>query len=67
MNVIYKHNLVNKSLSDDIIIESYSSITGALEAQKTRVDDTKKARFDKYLSNVDKLLTATKVKSVVNG
>lgn len=62
MNMVYKHNLYSKSLTDDEVIETYSAITEALETQKSRVsDEKKKARFDKYLSNVDKLLTATKV------
>jgi len=61
MNMVYKYKFSGGEISDDEVIETYSSIAGALEDQKTRVSDSKKARYDKYLSNVDALLTATKV------
>jgi tetratricopeptide (TPR) repeat protein len=61
MNMVYKFRFAGGDLSDDVVIETYSDIVEALEDQKERVGEDRKARYDRYLSNVDKLLTATKV------
>ncbi|MEM9897018.1 MAG: hypothetical protein AAF789_11680, partial [Bacteroidota bacterium] len=48
-------------ISDEEVIEKYSAISEALEIQKSRVDAAKKGKYDKYLGQVDKILTATGV------
>lgn len=62
MNVIYKHNFAGGNLSDEVIIESYTDISDALAAQKKKTTDAPtRAKLDKSMDQVDKLLTATKV------
>ena len=61
MNVLYKHRFAGGILSDGEVIETYSAISDALEEQKSRVSGDKKQKYDKMLSNVDKILTATGV------
>ena len=59
MNVVYKYRFAKGDVSDEEVIEIYSNISDALSAQKEKVSDDKKARYDKYQDQVDKLLTAT--------
>ena len=61
MNMAYKHRLINKALSDDDIIDIYSSVSEALNYQKAKAGQARKARYDNMLGQLDKLLTATKV------
>lgn len=61
MNVIYKYRFSGGDLSDEEVIERYSAISDALQAQKDRVSGDKKNKYDKMISNVDKILTATGV------
>lgn len=59
MNVVYKFRFAKGDLSDEAVIEIYSNISDALAAQRAKVADDKKARYDKFQDQVDKLLTAT--------
>lgn len=61
MNIVYKHRNAGGDVSDEKVIETYSAISDALQAQKDRVDGAKKAKYDKFMSQVDKILTATGV------
>ena len=61
MNVVYKYRFGGGDLSDEQVIETYSAISDALKSKKEECLETRKARFDKMLGNVDKLLTATGV------
>lgn len=61
MLVVYKHRVAGGDLSDEDVINYYSSISEALNVQKDRVNGEKKKRYDKMLDQVDKILTATKV------
>ncbi|MFK7954010.1 MAG: tetratricopeptide repeat protein [Ekhidna sp.] len=61
MNVIYKYRFAGGEMSDEEVINKYSEISEALNTQKGRVASDKKAKYDKMLGQVDKLLTATKV------
>ncbi|MEQ8626634.1 hypothetical protein [Ekhidna sp.] len=61
MLVVYKHRVAGGPLSDEDVINHYSSISEALNEQKGRVTGDKKKRYDKMLDQVDKILTATKV------
>jgi len=61
MLVTYKHKITGGGLNDEDVINNYSSISEALNVQKDRVTGDKKARYDKMLDQVDKILTATKV------
>ena len=63
MLVMYKYQVAGGgTLSDEEVINIYSDITEALNEQKGRVSGENKKKFDKYLDQMDKLLTATKVK-----
>ena len=59
MNVVYKFRFAKGDLSDEAVIEIYSNISDALATQKEKVAADKKARYDKFQDQVDKLLTAT--------
>ncbi len=62
MNVVYKYKKYGdggSALSDESILDIYSNISDALNAQKAEVADNKKPRYDKMLGQIDKLLTAT--------
>ena len=59
MNVVYKFRFAKGDLSDEGVLDIYSDISDALAAQKAKVADNKKARYDKMMDQVDKLLTAT--------
>ena len=61
MNVVYKYRFSGGDLSDEEVIEIYSNISDAISTQKSKVSPDKKAKYDKYAANVDKLLTATEV------
>jgi tetratricopeptide (TPR) repeat protein len=62
MNVIYKYRFIGGDLPDEQVIDLYSAISGALEEQKAKVDVERQKRYNSMLGQVDKLLTATKVK-----
>ncbi len=60
MNVVYKYKKYgNGDISDEGVLDIYSNISDALNAQKETVADNKKARYETMLGQVDKLLTAT--------
>lgn len=59
MNVIYKFRFAKGDLSDETVIDIYTNITDALDAQKAKVSADKASRYDKMTDQVDKLLTAT--------
>lgn len=61
MLVIYKYRIAGGDLSDEDVINLYSSISEALNEQKSRVTGDQKKKYDKMLDQVDKILTATKV------
>ncbi len=61
MNMIYKYRFVGGAVSDEEVMDKYSSISGALEEHKAKAPDDRKKRIDGMIGNVDKLLTATKV------
>lgn len=61
MLVVYKHRITGGPLSDEDVINLYSSISEALNVQKSRVTGDQKKKYDKMLDQVDKILTATKV------
>ncbi|MEM8938637.1 MAG: hypothetical protein AAGC64_04730 [Bacteroidota bacterium] len=61
MLVIYKYRIAGGDLSDEEVINLYSSITEALNEQKSRVSGDNQEKYDKMLDQVDKVLTATKV------
>ncbi|GAB4233886.1 MAG: hypothetical protein Tsb0034_07330 [Ekhidna sp.] len=61
MLVIYKYKIAGGDLSDEQVIDLYSSISEALNEQKSRVTGDNKKKYDKMLDQVDKVLTATKV------
>ncbi|WP_370090333.1 hypothetical protein [Ekhidna sp.] len=61
MLVVYKHRITGGPLSDEDVINLYSSISEALNEQKSRVTGDQKKKYDKMLDQVDKILTATKV------
>lgn len=61
MLVIYKYRIAGGDLSDEEVINLYSSITEALNEQKSRVSGDSKKKYEKMLDQVDKILTATKV------
>ncbi|MEM9337559.1 MAG: hypothetical protein AAGA66_02445 [Bacteroidota bacterium] len=61
MNVVYKHRFAGGEVSDEEVIDTYSNISDALNTQKSRVSGEKKAKYDKLMGQVDRLLTATKV------
>ncbi len=60
MNVVYKFKkYAGGGVSDEQVLDIYSGISDALNAQKKSVADNKKSRYDTMLGQVDKLLTAT--------
>lgn len=61
MNTIYKYKFIGGDLSDETIIDLYSTISGALEEQQANAPENRKERIGGMIDNVDKLLTATKV------
>ncbi len=61
MNMVYKFRFAGGELSDEEVINIYSNISEALSTQRASASDANKARYDKSIDNVDKLLTATKV------
>lgn len=61
MLVVYKHKIAGGDLTDEDVINTYSSISESLNQQKDRVTGEKKKKYDKMLDQVDKILTATKV------
>lgn len=61
MNTLYKYRLTGGELSDAEVIEIYSNISETLGNQKSKAEGNKKAKYDTYAGQVDRLLTATKV------
>ena len=66
MNVVYKYRFGGGELSDEEVIDIYSNISESLATQKAKASAANKSKYDKSIDNVDKLLTATKLKSVVS-
>jgi len=61
MNSVYKYRFAGGELSDTEVIDIYFSITDAIANQKKDASDDNKAKMDKSLDNIDRLLLATKV------
>ena len=58
MDIVRKHKLTSKSISDDEVLEIYDMISKTISFKVS--DDAKnEARYKKYQDNLDKLLTAT--------
>jgi len=58
MDIVRKHKLTSKSISDDEVLEIYDMISKTISFKA--VNDTKnEERYKKYQDNIDKLLTAT--------
>ena len=58
MDIVRKHKLTSKSISDDEVLEIYDMISKTVSFKLS--NDTKnEVRYKKYQDNLDKLLTAT--------
>tara|TARA_B100000287_G_scaffold124664_1_gene116704 strand:+ start:1643 stop:3013 length:1371 start_codon:yes stop_codon:yes gene_type:complete len=58
MDIVRKHKLTSKSISDDEVLEIYDMISKTISFKLS--NDTKnEVRYKKYQDNLDKLLTAT--------
>ena len=58
MDIVRKHKLTSKTISDDEVLDIYDMISSTISYKV--VNDTKnKERYKKYQDNLDKLLTAT--------
>ena len=58
MDIVRKHKLTSKSISDDEVLEIYDMISKTVSFKLS--NDTKnEGRYKKYQDNLDKLLTAT--------
>ena len=58
MDIVRKHKLTSKNISDDEVLEIYDMISETVSFKRS--NDTKnEARYKKYQDNLDKLLTAT--------
>ncbi len=58
MDIVRKHKLTSKSISDDEVLELYDMISKTI-SYKIENDAKNEERYNKYQDNVDKLLTAT--------
>ena len=58
MDIVRKHKLTSKSISDDVVLELYDMISKTI-SYKIESDAKNEERYNKYQDNVDKLLTAT--------
>ena len=58
MDIVRKHKLISKSISDDEVLELYDMISKTI-SYKIENDAKNEERYNKYQDNVDKLLTAT--------
>ena len=58
MDIVRKHKLTSKSISDDEVLELYDMISKTI-SYKIENDAKNEGRYNKYQDNVDKLLTAT--------
>ena len=61
MNSVYKYRFGGGELSDTEVIDIYFNITDAIAKQKKEAADANKAKMDKSLDTIDRLLLATKV------
>ncbi|MBC6400963.1 MAG: hypothetical protein GDA37_08140 [Ekhidna sp.] len=61
MNSVYKYRFGGGNLSDPEVIDIYFRITDAIAAQKKDASDENKAKMNKSLDTIDRLLLATKV------
>jgi len=61
MNSVYKYRFGGGELSDSEVIDIYFSITDAIASQKKEASSENKAKMDKSLDTIDRLLLATKV------
>lgn len=58
MDIVRKHKLTSKNISDDEVLEIYDMISKTVSFKRS--NDTKnESRYKKYQDNLDKLLTAT--------
>ena len=58
MDIVRKHKLTSKSISDDEVLEIYDMISKTISF-KLLNDGKNQVRYKKYQDNLDKLLTAT--------
>ena len=58
MDIVRKHKLTSKSISDDEVLEIYDMISKTISFKLSN-DDKNQVRYKKYQDNLDKLLTAT--------
>ena len=58
MDIVRKHKLTSKSISDDEVLDLYDMISKTI-SYKIENDAKNEERYNKYQDNVDKLLTAT--------
>ncbi len=58
MDIVRKHKLTSKTLSDDKVLDIYDMISGVI-SYKIKNDSKNEERLKKYQDNLDKLLTAT--------
>ena len=58
MDIVRKHKLTSKSISDDEVLEIYDMISKTISFKLSN-DGKNQVRYKKYQDNLDKLLTAT--------
>ena len=58
MDIVRKHKLTSKSISDDKVLDIYDMLSDIISFKKTN-EPKNLSRLKKYQDNVDKLLTAT--------
>jgi len=58
MDIVRKHKLTSKSISDDEVLEIYDMISKTISFKLSN-DAKNEVRYKKYQDNLDKLLTAT--------
>ena len=61
MNSVYKYRFGGGDLSDTEVIDIYFNISDAIGEQRKNASDANKAKMDKSLDTIDRLLLATKV------
>ena len=62
MNMLYKCKRAGEEFTDEEILNIYSAITEALEAQKEASDEAKAKKIAGSIETVDKLFVGTKIK-----